>query len=51
MAPVPTTLTAATRNEYLLPFVKPVTIADVAFDTPSANVVHLAPASVLTWMT
>ena len=49
--PVPTELTAATRNTYEVPFVRPVTVA-VAFDeTPSLKVVHDAPLFVDSWMT
>ena len=40
---VPMALTAATRKMYAVPFVRPVTVADVAVDTPSANVVQEAP--------
>jgi hypothetical protein len=38
--PVPTLLVAATRKMYVVPFVKPVTVADVAVEVPSANVVQ-----------
>jgi hypothetical protein len=41
--PVPISLTAATRNTYAVPFVRPVTVALFAADVPSANVFHVAP--------
>jgi len=40
---VPPEFTALTRNEYVTPFVSPVTVADVAVETPSANVDHVDP--------
>ena len=42
-SPVPTALTAATRKTYPVPLVSPVTVALVAADVPSANVVHVDP--------
>ena len=47
LVPVPAALTAATRNVYLVPLVRPVTVAEVAGETPSATVVQVAPASLL----
>jgi hypothetical protein len=44
-APVPTALTAATRKTYAVPLVSPVTVALVAVDVPSENVVHVLPLS------
>ncbi len=41
--PVPATLTAATWNTYDVPFVRPVTVAEVKVDVPSANVDHVEP--------
>jgi hypothetical protein len=41
--------TAATRNMYTAPFVRPVTVADVRALTPSWNVVQVAPSSADTW--
>ena len=41
--PVPTEFTPATRKMYAVPFVSPVTVADVAVDTPSVNVFQDAP--------
>lgn len=41
--PVPAALTAMTRNVYCVPFVKPVTVALVAVDTPSTKVVQVVP--------
>ena len=37
--PAPRALKAGTRNTYADPFVSPVTVAFVAIDTPSLNVV------------
>jgi hypothetical protein len=45
--PTAVPLTAATRNTYAVPLVKLVTVADVAVDVPSANVVHVVPESLL----
>ena len=42
-APVPAALVALTLNVYDVPFVKPVTVAEVAVDVPSANVVYVVP--------
>ena len=42
-APSPTAFTAATWNTYSVPFVRPVTVALVAVDVPSANRVHVVP--------
>lgn len=39
-APRPTEFTALTRNAYIVPLVRPVTVADGEADTPSSNVVH-----------
>ena len=43
--PDPTKFAAFTRNKYDVPFVSPVTVADVEVDTPSVNVVHVEPLS------
>ena len=40
---VPAVFTALTRNEYVTALVSPVTVAEVAVDTPSANVDHVDP--------
>lgn len=40
-APRPAEFTALTRNAYITPFVRPVTVADGDADVPSANVVHV----------
>jgi hypothetical protein len=40
---VPAAFTAATRNVYAVPFVRPVTVAEVAVVVPSENVVHEEP--------
>lgn len=42
-APVPAALTAATRNTYLAPLLKPVTVAEFLLDTPSENRTQPAP--------
>lgn len=39
-APRPAEFTALTRNAYMVPFVRPVTVADGDADTPSSSVVH-----------
>ena len=39
--PVPMTFTAATRNKYVVPFERPVTVVANAVETPSANVVNV----------
>ena len=44
-APVPALLTAATLNTYDEPLVKPVTVAVVVVDVPSANVDQVEPES------
>ena len=46
-APSPTSVFASTRNTYAVPFVRPVTVADVAADTSSANVTHELPLLLL----
>ena len=43
-APVPTLLTALTRNVYEVPLVKPVTVADADAEVPSANVAKPDPS-------
>ena len=42
--PVPAALDALTRNVYAVPFVKPVTVAEVDVDVPSANTVYVEPS-------
>jgi hypothetical protein len=42
-APCPTPFTAATRNVYAVPLVRPVTAADVLVEVPSLNVAHVEP--------
>jgi hypothetical protein len=42
-APVPTAFTAAIRNTYDVPFVRPVTVAVGDVDVPSENVSHDEP--------
>ncbi len=37
----PLEFTAPTWNEYVVPFVRPVTVAVSAVETPSSNVVHV----------
>ena len=44
VAPVPAVFVALTRNVYGLPFTKPVTVAEVVVDVPSANVAHDTPS-------
>lgn len=39
-APRPTEFTALTRNAYMTPLVRPVTVADGDADTPSSNTVQ-----------
>jgi len=47
--PCPAELTAATRNSYWTPFVRPVTVAPVTAEVPSANSIQpSAPLSVVT---
>ena len=43
--PVPTSFTAATLKIYAVPFVSPVTVAEVKVDVPSANGVQVVPLS------
>ena len=43
--PAPMALTAATRNTYAVPLVRPVTVAPVDVDVPSEKVVHVEPLS------
>jgi hypothetical protein len=43
--PVPTALTAETRNEYEVPFDRSVAVVEVSVEVPSANVVHVVPLS------
>ena len=38
--PRPTEFTGVTRNAYMVPLVKPETVADGAADSPSANTDH-----------
>jgi 3-oxoacyl-(acyl-carrier-protein) synthase len=45
--PAPAEFTAATRNRWPMPLVRPVTVADVDAETPSSNVVHVEPPLVL----
>jgi hypothetical protein len=45
--PVPTAFTAATRNRYAVPLVRPVTVELVAVEAAAENVVHVVPLSVL----
>jgi hypothetical protein len=40
---VPAEFTALTRNEYVVPLVRLVTVAVVAVETPSTNVDHVEP--------
>ena len=39
-APRPAEFTALTRNAYMVPFTRPLTVADGDADTPSSNAVH-----------
>jgi hypothetical protein len=48
---VPTPFTAATRNTYAVPLVRPVTVAEVDVEVPSLNVVHVEPLLLLNWTT
>jgi hypothetical protein len=41
--------TAATRNTYAVPFVRPVTVALVEVDAARVNVVHVDPLFELNW--
>ena len=45
--PDPTEFTAETRNRYSVPFCRLVTVAVVAVEVPSENVLHVAAATVL----
>ena len=49
-APSPSAVRAVTRKRYVMPFVKPLTVAEVSVDVPSLTVVQLTP-SVETSMT
>jgi hypothetical protein len=42
--PVPTVLIVETLNVYAVPLVKPVTVAEVVVETPSAKVVKFVPS-------
>ena len=42
-APLPAALIAVTLNVYAVPFVRPVTVTDVAVDGVRVNVVHVVP--------
>ena len=42
--PVPPAFTAATRNVYAVPFVRPVTVHEAVDETESVNVVQLVPS-------
>ena len=44
-APRPTAVAALTRNEYVVPLTKPVTVADSVVDVPSSKVSQESPAS------
>jgi hypothetical protein len=48
-APVPIPLIAATRKIYAVPLVSPVTVAVVAVEVPSVNVVQVDPELLLNW--
>ena len=43
--PVPATLTAETRNVYVVECDRPVTVVDAVVEVPSVNVVHVVPLS------
>jgi hypothetical protein len=43
--PVPTALTAETRNVYVVECESPVTVVDAVVEMPSANVLHVEPLS------
>ena len=45
VAPVPTALTAETRNVYVVECERPVTVVDAVVEVPSVNVVHVVPLS------
>ena len=42
--PVPEAFTAATRNVYAVPFVRPVTVHDAVDETESVNVAQVVPS-------
>ena len=42
-APLPASFKALTWNVYAVPFVRPVTVTDVAVDSVRVNVVHVVP--------
>ncbi len=45
VAPVPTALTADTRNAYVVECDSAVTVVDAVVEVPSVNVVHVDPLS------
>jgi hypothetical protein len=45
--PVPTDVTAATRNRYPVPFESPETVVESVADVPSENVVQVEPELLL----
>ena len=49
--PCPTLFTAATSKLYALPFVSPVTVAEVPVETPSAKIVQVLVEVGWYWMT
>lgn len=49
--PVPTAFTAATRNTYATPLVRPVTVAETAVDVPSVKSDQVTPAFEEYWST
>ncbi len=51
LGPVPAAFTAATRKWYVVPLVSPLTVADVAVDTPSVTVVKGPTLEVARWIT
>ena len=48
--PVPMLFLPATLKMYAVPFVKPVTVTDVAVETVSVKVVQLLPLSLEYWI-
>ena len=46
-SPIPTPFTAATRNTYAVPLVRPVTVVEVAVEAARLNVVHVLPSLLL----
>jgi hypothetical protein len=50
-APCPTPFTAATRNAYAVPLVRPVTVAAAVVLVLSLNVVHVEPLLLEYWTT